>query len=468
VLNTEIPAEFYDAAPIQQAVARFDFGTLFLAIRQQTGLSQCGLAELTGLTQGRISEVENGNRRIRHVDVVARIATVLRIPPSLLGFTLGDSATRIPQDHKGGLLDSGDFLTAIVHAVTLGSAPQPDANEWMHSPVAVPPYSPSKTVTVADVETVEATTRFFRDNSLRRGGSLTRSTAAALLATTLAIRPATVPVGIGSRLQLAVADLATATAWMYYDTECHDRAANMLRFAAQTATDLDAPGSTDRIVAALLGLVHQQLHLDRATTALRVVHLAATTAISRRDPISPAYDAYIATYLAWCHATLGDSAACLRALDIAADRWDSAEQSPDASRGPHISASEITARHGHCYVLMSRRDSPRAAQAVSMLETAVADFAVTAPRSRAANLPGLATAYLRTGDLDAAVRTGREALDTILALGVPRLLTRLRSFRQCTTPFKTRPDVADLRHHLATALTAPALTARDTGPRAVP
>ncbi|TVT25757.1 helix-turn-helix transcriptional regulator [Amycolatopsis rhizosphaerae] len=55
-----IPDRFYEDPEVRAALARYDFGAVFTAVREQTGLSQLQLADLLGLSQSRISAVERG------------------------------------------------------------------------------------------------------------------------------------------------------------------------------------------------------------------------------------------------------------------------------------------------------------------------------------------------------------------------------------------------------------------------
>ncbi len=60
---TVLPADFYDRVPIQQALAVFDFGAVFLAVRAETGWSQDTLGEIIGLDREQISAIERGTIR---------------------------------------------------------------------------------------------------------------------------------------------------------------------------------------------------------------------------------------------------------------------------------------------------------------------------------------------------------------------------------------------------------------------
>lgn len=63
-------------------------GAALKAIRERTGLTQSALAELTDVSQGRISELEKGAVKVRPGTVKA-LADALQVPTVAL---LGDAA----------------------------------------------------------------------------------------------------------------------------------------------------------------------------------------------------------------------------------------------------------------------------------------------------------------------------------------------------------------------------------------
>lgn len=66
---------------------RWDFGSLFTEVRALTGWSQGTLAELTGLSQGMISQVESGTRRLTHIDRIRDAVRALGVPDRLSPLT---------------------------------------------------------------------------------------------------------------------------------------------------------------------------------------------------------------------------------------------------------------------------------------------------------------------------------------------------------------------------------------------
>ena len=77
---------FFRREQVRQALASYDVGYLFRAVRRTTGLTQEQLGDVLGLDQDRISRIERNERRLRDIVTIARIASRLKIPPALLGF----------------------------------------------------------------------------------------------------------------------------------------------------------------------------------------------------------------------------------------------------------------------------------------------------------------------------------------------------------------------------------------------
>ena len=79
-------AGFFAREAVQQALAAYDFGYLFRAVRRTVGWTQVELGEVLGIEQDRISRFERGEHQLRDIETIARIATRLGISATLLGF----------------------------------------------------------------------------------------------------------------------------------------------------------------------------------------------------------------------------------------------------------------------------------------------------------------------------------------------------------------------------------------------
>ncbi|MGI8307177.1 helix-turn-helix domain-containing protein [Saccharopolyspora hattusasensis] len=453
-----IPEGFYEDPALRAALARYDFGTVFAAVRQQTGLSQLQLADLLGLSQSRVSAVERGERRLTHVKLAARLATMLRIPATLLGFP-ADTPTGVVGTvtaEEVSWLERRDFL-ALVTAATLGSSLHPElARLGSLLPGQVEPVTRPR-IGAADVDAIEAITDGFRRSDFAYGGGLCRAAAVTQLHQVRRLEDAVCSPETRTRLLVAVAELASMAGWMAYDVDDHDAARRLWTYALDTARRAeDHPRATDLAVDVLLDMAHQALHLDRASEALHLTQLAAATAANRKHPVSTITRGYISAVLGWCRATLGEAEPTRRAIGQAQDTYATADPATTPPWAWFVTDAEITAQQGHSLYLLSLTRPEFAAQAIEKLTTAAAGYGAAYERSRAVILPPLASVQFQAGDLDTAVATGYEAVDAITGLSSTRGYARLRVLDTMATPHSRKPEVANLREHIRDALTTAA------------
>ncbi|MEV6325977.1 helix-turn-helix transcriptional regulator [Nocardia sp. NPDC051787] len=449
-----LPARFYESAALRTALGSYDFGAVFLAVRHQVGLSQTELGELLDMAQSRVSAVERGERGIGHVKLVARIATRLGIPAQLLGFAAGTTGSLANKEVSW--VDRRDFLVLLT-AATLGSNLHPElARLGNHLPGQA--VSSTRThIGAADIDAIEAITDGFRKWDLAHGGGLCRSAALTQLHQVQALQNASCPEDLRPRLLIATAELASMAGWLAYDVEDHNAARKLWTYALDSARrGEDHPRSADLTVSVLLDMAHQSLHLGRPDEALKVAQLAQATAGNRKHPAAMSTEAYIFAVLGWSRATRGEIEPMRLALGQSEERYEEANSAPVPSwarcwRGV-VTDAEITAQQGYAMYLLSLTQPDYAPQAVTMLSQAVGSYHNAHARSRAVNLPPLAAAQFRAGDVDNAISTSYEAISAITSLSSTRCYARLRDLGTATARFARRSDVADLRADIHAAL----------------
>lgn len=453
-----VPDGFYEDAPLRAALAQYDFGTVFAAVRQQTGLSQLQLADLLGLSQSRVSAIERGERRLTHVRLAARLATTLSIPAPLLGFPADahtDTAGSVAGEEVSWL-ERRDFL-ALVTAATLGSSLHPElARLGSLLPAQTGPVS-RRRIGAADIDAIEAITDGFRRSDFAHGGGLCRAAAIAQLHQVRSLEDALCPSEVRARLLVATAELASMAGWMAYDVEDHDAARRLWIYALDTARRADDhPRSPDLTVDVLLDIAHQALHLNRPDDALHLAQLASATAANRKHPVSTITQGYISAVLGWCRAALGEAEPARRAIGQARETYATADPATTPPWAWFVTDAEITAQQGHSLYLLSLSRPEFAAEAIDKLTSAAAGYGTAYERSRAVVLPPLASVQFQAGDLDAAVTTGYAAVSAISGLSSTRGYARLRVLDTVAAPFGSKPEVAELREEIRTALTTAA------------
>ncbi|MBB5156107.1 helix-turn-helix domain-containing protein [Saccharopolyspora phatthalungensis] len=452
-----IPAGSYDDADLRAALETYDFGAVFAAVRQHTGLTQLQLADLLGLSQGRISAVERGERRLTHVRTAARLATVLRIPACLLGFSATQTGmTDNVHVKEVSWLERRDFLS-LVTAATLGSSLNPELSRLGSLlPSQVEPVTRPR-IGAADIDAIEAITDGFRRSDSAYGGGLCRAAAVTQLHQVRRLEDALCSPEIRTRLLVAIADLAGTAAWMAYDVDDHDAARRLWAYALDTTRRADDhPRATDLTVHVLLDMTHQALHLERADEALRLVQLASATAANRRHPVSTVTQGCISSALGWCRAALGEPEPTRRALGQAQETYAAADRATTSPWTSFVTDAEINGRQGYALYLLSLSRPEFAPQAIEKLTSSTTAYGAEYERTRAMGLPPLASVQFQAGDIDAAVATGYDAVNVITGLTSTRGYARLRVLDTVAAPHSGKSEVADLREHIRTAITTAA------------
>jgi transcriptional regulator with XRE-family HTH domain len=433
-------------------VRTFDFGRLFRLVRRELDVSQESLGLALELDQSRICKVETGAQRLRDVEAVARIARVLGIPSHLLGFADTAAGTR-PADGSWADPDRRAFIAAVTTMALTASLPP----SGITVPVPHLAAEPLRRVGAGDVDRIETVTQAFRQWGYRSGGALSQ---AALSAQLHAVRETARTAicaneQVRRRLLVATADLASVTAWSSYDATNHHQARQLWLVALEASRAADEPDLTAII---LRHLAHQALHLDQPRDALQYLRVAHAVASDTRQERSGALVAHITAYEAWAHAATGHAAGYRRAIDLAHQEFAGDTPLPVPPWRANFDAAELDALSGHTLHVLADHEPEAATQAHDTLSRAVAGRSDTYVQRGALQLVALAATCFQGGhDVARGTELGHTALDAVHQVGSPRVLARARALLHATTPYATRPDVADLRHR-----TTVETTRRDT------
>lgn len=437
-----LPAGFYNKPALRGALAKYDFGPVFRAVRAETGVSQEILATLLGQTQPQVSRIERGDRNIRDVALVAHIAKGLGIPGPLLGFGPDHSASAAAEQDEDWMRRR-TFVSGITAIMSLGVT---GISDPCRGKASIQPGA--SRIGLSEVEAVEKATKQFRDWDNARPKALWLSLTEAELKHVATWTSATCSDEVRARAQLATADLAGLVAWMHYDRGKSGAARRRWAEALESARAAAHPRGPDLSATVLLNIAHHELHIGNPREALWMTNLADGLIDTSRYPVTTTTRAYIATTQAWCHATLGDIPACLRALGTAQQQYADADLRTAPPWAAPGGPAEVAAQVGHALFLLSATDQTYAEPAITHLTTAIGGYGDPYARSRTVNLPGLACSLFRVGDIDMAVTMGLEAVAAAQALGVPRTVARLKRLAAVAEPHASRSDVRDLRHQI--------------------
>jgi len=265
--------ELYDRGDVRRILAERDIGALFRVLRDDAGLTQRTIAELTGMSQSEVSEILSG-RQVLSYNVLVRIAHGLGIPRVRMGLSYGGSDAYAGQEApQSGVtqevtedVQRRDVL-AVGFLATFGSVPSFVAMlDGSAAPSEVP--LPDR-IGASDVTEIKNTTEQLRAAARLRGGQARAASAAANHCRRLTAVPATEQVtrSLGS----ALAELDELAGWCCDDAGLDRHARWHYRIAADLARRV---GDDYRVASALrfAGVVDSRG--DRPNDAIKLYQLA--------------------------------------------------------------------------------------------------------------------------------------------------------------------------------------------------
>lgn len=240
-----IDPQLYERDDVRDAIARHDFATVYRALRDEQGVSQRRIADLTGQAQSDVSDILTGRRHVHTYSVLRRIVTGLGIAPEMAGLSAHDPADpdaypgqvtvvdleeveRMLRRHllaRGGIVITG---AAVAHlGRLLGELPQPH-------PVPLPARLDHVHVTQ-----VRDLTRKLDTATTTVGANPQVSTASAAWATRLLDVAGDEPVKYA--LMVAVGQLHIQAGWAVFDAGLYHRALDHFTEALELGTQAGDP-----------------------------------------------------------------------------------------------------------------------------------------------------------------------------------------------------------------------------------
>jgi transcriptional regulator with XRE-family HTH domain len=242
---TKADAVFWQAPDTLVALRSRDFGRLFRLLSAATGVSQTALGVATGLSQGQVSQVMNGARRLTRLEVIERVCDGLKMPDParmLLGLAPGGSprpevSSAVAPPQTAGLADlvirdvRGD-----AGAVTLPYRPVGfvvASRDWLVA-IDSDPQSPASTAG-ASATALHGVFSMFQEMDTRFGGAYTHAT-------------------LAQYLRLQVTPLLNASAAEPVRRDVFSATAELVYLAGLTAVDSGACGLGQRYFVQALAL----------------------------------------------------------------------------------------------------------------------------------------------------------------------------------------------------------------------
>jgi transcriptional regulator with XRE-family HTH domain len=415
-----------------------DWGGFLAAYRDAISprLTQAGLAELLGLTQGQISRLE------RHVAVTTDLAKLqtwagaLGIPEHLLWFRLDDPHRARGQPERAqqagppvSTASAGEEMHRrdLIKLAGIAAIPSADLAELFAAP------NGGRRLRRADVETIRAITATYRGLDNRFGGGHSRS--AVLRYLQLEVLPC---VHSGDFREAVRRDLFSATAellqlagWMAADVGEHQTSVRAMKAALELGAEA---GNTALSAEILAGLSHQAAYRRLAGPALD--YAEGARAHAERSGSRPLLAECLAMQ-AHAHALRGDTPEAERALSRAERQF---SVHPPAERPDwlaYFDEAYLAAMFAHTYKDLgaTKKALDWATRSLQMREGYT--------RGRVFNLALLASVLADMAELERACVVGTEAVELASEIDSTRAETYLADFRRRLGRFSGHPLVAE-------------------------
>jgi hypothetical protein len=436
---------------VLDACRRRDLGTI-IDVLGSHGVTQGNIAELTGKTQGRLSQYKTHKIEPRGAKTFQDFADGLGMPPAAreaLGLTADLpeqlAASNPAPDHQAdlGLMYPATATEAAGNLAQLWQADLSGPNaswgpadprawtdaplRWLVDSAATPGREAPRAVRVglADVARFRATVDVFRQLDDRFGGGHARTALIQYLhADAGRLLNGQYIETTGRALFSAVAEATLLAAWMSYDSMPTGTLAQ--RYFVQALALAQAGG--DRLLAASIldAMSHQATYLGQYGEAANLARAART---GTQGVATPTLASHFHTMEARALARLGDAKACDRALADAVREYERRTPGNDPEWIQYFNDAELSAEFGHCLRDLGR--PTEAARYASASVAAVDDL--TFLRSDFFATIVLADAHMAAGEVEQACGVALKALTAGEQIRSARCVNYVCEFRHRLT-----------------------------------
>lgn len=435
-----VPVRVWADPEVREALAAWNFGQVSRLVRQRGSIRQEDVAQLTGLSQGFLSMLESGARRLTSIDRIVDFLDGLSVPADLVRVPRRRPVPRtapaprvaaspsastpagncvpaldprpseldLPWTADAAVVSLAEAAAGLTVSLPMTAARLPDLTAYAHQWATAAPYRLVRTQpTGADIpvnllEQLQATTDLLRRMDSEYGGGSLAPTGTAHLAVIVGLlRGGRYDEPTGRRLAAIAADAAGQAAWYQLEGGRPAAAPQRLLFAALRT----AHASGDQRCGAAI-LVHLAMGAFRACRPLATVDAIRAAQEGTRTYDAPALHAMLLTWEARGHAKLGRRREALRAIGRAAELCGRGRGDDEPGWLPCLGEGDIHWAAGCCHL-----DLGDHREAASLLDTAAETLRPEQVRTRGLALARSAAARLRLGDPKGAYETGGRALD---------------------------------------------------------
>ena len=425
---------------VLDACARRDLGTVITALKT-SGLTQGRIAELTGISQGRLSEWVTGRRKPEGVTSFQKFANGVGMPPAArraLGLDAGAHGPAVtvspvhadlsyPDDAEQAARNVSGLWVADLDDAALIQRGRADPRawndaslRWLVDPGQVPGDQPARGVHIgtSDVARFRATVDVFAKLDDRYGGGHARQALIQYLKTDAdRMLNGRYTEAVGRELFAAVGEATLLAAWMSYDSAPASALAQSYFIQALAL----AQAGNDRLLGASIldAMSHQATFTGRFTEA---ASLARAARAGTPGIATPTLTAHFHAMEARALARLGDAKACGHALSESMREFERATPDNDPEWIRYFNESELSAEFGHCMRDLGRSDDAIQHAGNSLAasgEFVRSDFFVSIV---------LADAHVKAGDIEQACNITLHALTAGDQIRSARCVSYLREF----------------------------------------
>jgi transcriptional regulator with XRE-family HTH domain len=417
--------DLWSSAQVRSALAAWDAGTVVLLYRRCTGVTQGRVAAAVGFDQSEVSRLERGGKKVRDREHLLAWLRPLGLPEDLV--PVAPSAL-----HLAAAAGTGETGFRALRSESVLDA-------WMVSPSLVPGGFGGTGLPVdeQDLLVAEETLGMFRQLDHAHGAGHFTGHLVSYIDTDLAdllARPAGSSVGaVRSGLAARFLELA---GYQLVDSGAPGLAQEMYQRALAAAVASGDPAYGGYLVAASLG--HLALHCGDPETALawarRAESVLGTSA-------SPATRAAVTAVSARALARMGREAETTQLLLACEKLLDRSDAGDEPRWIAYFNRAYLADEVAHCL-----HDLGRAPAARSAAEDALDGVGASRVRRLAIDATLLASAWLRSGDVEQACVAARDGVRYTAKTSSGRCRERIRQLLADLAPNRDVPCVRDLEN----------------------
>lgn len=416
----ELPPQLLANPAMIAACRERDFAKIFRLVRR-AGVYNARIAQLVQLTQSRVGEIISGDRKIRDMAVIERVADGLRIPGHMLGLAQREweaPAPVVPLVQASESLPAAVSPVSALHGVDLDS---------ILASAAGPKLSP------ATVRALQSSIEDYWRRDDEHGGEVLRPAVVGQLRYVVELIKEAGEGEHRRNLQGVAAELARLTGWTYFDARQYSQARVYFTQALQLAKAIDDRPFMANVLACMS---LQATYEDRPADAVALSTAAQDCA--RWHGGTPRVMSMLSMREAFAHASMNNQSATHAAIAEAHKHFERITAADDDPAWvAYFDQTKLTVDTGIAHGRLGEADA-----AEPLVTDALRRSSSHNHRGRAFHAFWLASIQLQRGNVDQACHTASGALKAASAVDSERVTGHLREFHQQLSPYRKAPAVA--------------------------